>query len=65
MNSVLFLVGSVGVAAALAGLLIVAMSLARQGRWPMALVAIAGIATILFLLMVGIEYSDDFWRNHR
>lgn len=64
MNSVLFLVGSVGVACSLAGLLIVAMSLARQGNWPMALVSLAGMATILFLLMLGIEYADEFWRNH-
>lgn len=62
-GSWLVVLGAVGVAGSLGALLCLGMILARRGQWPMALAAIAGIATILFLLMVGIEYADEFWKG--
>ena len=63
MNAILILTGAVGIASSLAALVGLALVLARDGRWPMALACLAGIACIIFLTLLGLEYADEFWKG--
>lgn len=65
MNNLLVVLGAVGIICSLAALMGLGMALAREGRWDMALCCLAGMATILFLLMAGIEYADEFWKGRQ
>lgn len=65
MSNLLVVLGAVGVICSLAALMGLGMALAREGRWDLALVCLAAMATILFLLLVGIEHSDEFWKGRR
>lgn len=55
--------GAVGIIGSLAALLGLGMALASKGQWPQALVCLAGMACIIFLTLVGIEYADEFWKG--
>lgn len=55
--------GVIGVVCAVASLIGMAIALAREGNWGMVVATLAGLAVILFLTFVGIEYADDFWKG--
>ena len=63
MNSWLVVVGAVGVMAALASLLGLGMTLVQKGQWGPALACLAGISVIVFLLLLGLEFADEFWKG--
>jgi hypothetical protein len=59
----LVVAGAVGVAGALLGLVGVGAASVTRGHWGTALVCMAAFASILFLLLWGIEYATDFWEG--
>lgn len=63
MSGLLTALGVAGIVCSLAALLGLGMTLAREGRWGMALACLAGMAAIIFLTLVGLEYADEFWRG--
>lgn len=63
MNSWLVVLGAVGVVSSLAALMGLGMASARQGHWGVALTCLAAMAVIVFLLLVGLEYADNFWKG--
>lgn len=65
MSNFLVVLGAVGVMCSLAALMGVGMALAREGRWGLALCCLAAMATILFLLLFGIESADEFWKGRQ
>jgi hypothetical protein len=63
VNSWLVVVGAIGVVSALAALLGLGMTLIQKGDWGSALACLAGMAVIIFLLLLGFEYADEFWKE--
>ena len=63
MSSWLTALGAAGIICSLAALAGTGMVLVQQGKWPMALACLAGMATIIFLVLVGLEFADEFWKG--
>lgn len=63
MSSWLVVVGAVGGIAVVAALIGMFISFAREGQWGMAVITLGALALILFLTLVGMEHSDDFWKG--
>lgn len=54
---------SVGIACTLGALLALAGVSMTRGHWWTALTCLAAFAVILFLLLAGVEYADNFWEG--
>lgn len=63
MDKFLIVVGSVGIACALAALIGIGITSASRGHWGTAVGCLAGFAVILGLTLFGIEYSQNFWEG--
>jgi len=63
VSSWLVILGATGVTCALASLLGLGLSLAHRGDWRSALACLAGVSVIVFLLLLGFEYADEFWKG--
>lgn len=67
MSGLLVVLGSVGVACSVMGLVVLGMVLAREGRWSEAVIAVGAMAMIVFLAVwitdVSPDMAQDFWRS--
>lgn len=63
MSNWIVITGAVGAVCCVASLVGVTIASAREGDWPVVVVGIGALATILFLTLVGIEFADDFWKG--
>jgi hypothetical protein len=57
------IVGGIGVICALVSLIGVGIAAATEKHWGTAMACLAAFGVILFLLLAGIEYSDNFWEG--
>lgn len=63
MSNWLVILGGVGIAGSLFGLVGVGAASLQRGHWATSVVCLAAFAAILFLLLAGIEYANDFWEG--
>ena len=63
MINALILAGAVGVVAALTALLGTGLVSADQRRWGACVACVCAMLVILFLLMLGLDYSEHFWEG--
>jgi hypothetical protein len=57
----LVVVGGAGVICTLAALVGLGLGSMGRGHWGMAITCLGAFSVILFLLLAGIEYAQDFW----
>lgn len=63
MEKMVVIAGAIGIACTVAAIVGMAISMMEKGNWWMVVGCLASLATILFLTLLGIEYSDNFWEG--